>query len=88
MINSIKQTKDILSLEDLYYEVEYTERHPGYANLAKIALKHNNLDLWYKYHLKAVKNTKYIKKILPSLNHTRLKGHEFSLLQKIKLINS
>jgi hypothetical protein len=59
-----------------WYSVTILTPHKGYRNLAKIARKYGNDDLWLKYYMLAnspeFRESKTVK--LYKLNHTKLKG--------------
>lgn len=54
-----------------YYRWTESKKHPGYANLAKIAKKHNNLDLWYKYWYLANVHSVHKHRRSVTINHTK-----------------
>ena len=71
--NIIKTTKYdyIYKLEYTYYEVEFYLLNSSYKRLAMLAKKHGRDDLFIKYWM-LHKPEEHPKKIVKSLNHTRL----------------
>jgi hypothetical protein len=76
-----------------YYSVKVIVFHQGYKNLARIAQKYGNTELWMKYKWLSIEHRVVTEIILPSLNHTKLKGvpalafrKEFGWLYPLKYI--
>jgi hypothetical protein len=57
-----------------YYSVKQITFHQGYKNLARIAHKYGNTELWMKYKGLSIEHRVITEITLPSLNHMKLKS--------------
>ena len=69
----VSNSKVITRAHCTVYSVDVMAVHAGYRNLARIANKHKNMNLWFKYHCLSMQEMRKTTHILKSLNHSRLK---------------